>query len=378
MDLNLKDRRSGGGAVATVLRLWPYIAIVVLLALLAATNLNKSETSAPSSTIVRNTLLEAKADPNAYVNGSDMMFVTWFATGGHGDGGFSTHQFDTPDMRWIDVVKKSHPGCSVAYVLDQDTQLETYEGLDVHRIDVDKTKFGRNAYNDLYHWTARYSFLEKLISEGREMYNVVYIDPDILIMQDLHSVFERDFDYLMTISENEEQPINGAMHFVPKGKYHQAVAYIKGVLSVYDLGCRWMFTCGQQAYADFAQISNNNVERRRIQDAAVRYGRSCRRIREKFEVCFVTCNEWNYWESCMDHEHQPVEPDNVADFVRIGTKVFHFVAWRKQGMQVVYEAYMKKGLMCAYHVFASLPHLEKDYKNDDTWVQRTAAVMKSC
>jgi len=63
------------------------------------------------------------------------------------------------------------------------------------------------------------------------------------------------------------------------------VAYIKGVLSVYDLGCRWMFTCGQQAYADFAQISNNNIERRRIQDAAVRYGRSCRRIREKFEVC---------------------------------------------------------------------------------------------
>ena len=40
-------------------------------------------------------------------------------------------------------------------------------------------------------------------------------------MQDLHSLFERDFDYLMTISENEEQPINGAMHFVPKGKYHQ-------------------------------------------------------------------------------------------------------------------------------------------------------------
>ena len=79
----------------------------------------------------------------------------------------------------------------------------------------------RNAYNDLYHWTARYSFLEKLISEGREHYNVVYIDPDILIMQDLHAVFERDFDYLMTISENEEQPINGAMHFVPKGKYHE-------------------------------------------------------------------------------------------------------------------------------------------------------------
>lgn len=62
-----------------------------------------------------------------------MMFVTFFGTGGHGDGGFHTHQFATPDMRWIDVVRKSHPGCSVAYVLDQDTQLQSYEGLDVHR-----------------------------------------------------------------------------------------------------------------------------------------------------------------------------------------------------------------------------------------------------
>ena len=69
--------------------------------------------------------------------------------------------------------------------------------------------------------------------------------------------------------------------------FDQAVAFIKGTLSVYDLGCRWMFTCGQQAYADFVQISNNNVERRRIQDAAVRYGRSCRRVRDRFEVMDV-------------------------------------------------------------------------------------------
>lgn len=61
------------------------------------------------------------------------MFVTFYAQGKHGDGGFRTHQFHKPDMRWVDVVRRSHPGCSVAYVLDQDTQLESYEGLDVHR-----------------------------------------------------------------------------------------------------------------------------------------------------------------------------------------------------------------------------------------------------
>ena len=95
-------------------------------------------------------ILQEAESAQVPLNGSDMMFVTWFASGGHGDGGFSTHQFAKPDMRWIDVVRKSHPGCSVAYVLDQDTQLESYEGLDVHRIDVDKTKFGRyNSYTSV-------------------------------------------------------------------------------------------------------------------------------------------------------------------------------------------------------------------------------------
>lgn len=39
------------------------------------------------------------------------------------------------------------------------------------------------------------------------------------------------------------------------------------------------------------------------------------------QVCFVTCNEWNYWEKCMEHDQQPVIPENPNDFVRIGTKV---------------------------------------------------------
>ena len=64
----------------------------------------------------------------------------------------------------------------------------------------------------------------------------------------------------------------------------QAVDFIKGVLSVYDLGCRWMFTCGQQAYADYLSVSSNAKERQRIIDSTVNYGRHCRRIRGRFEV----------------------------------------------------------------------------------------------
>ena len=38
----------------------------------------------------------------------------------------------------------------------------------LHRLNIDKSKFGRNEYNDLYHWAARYSMLEKLVAEGND------------------------------------------------------------------------------------------------------------------------------------------------------------------------------------------------------------------
>lgn len=46
-------------------------------------------------------------------------------------------------------------------------------------------------------------------------------------------------------------------------------------------------------------------------------------------------------------------------------------------MQVVYEAYLQRGLICAYKTFASLPHKEKGYK-DKNWLSRSQAVIKSC
>lgn len=57
--------------------------------------------------------------------------------------------------------------------------------------------------------------------------------------------------------------------------------------------------------------------------------------------------------------------------------MFHFVAWRKIGMQIVYEAYMQSGLLCAYKTFASLPHKEDDYE-DKNWLMRSQAVMNGC
>ena len=100
----------------------------------------------------------------------------------------------------------------------------------LHRLNIDKSKFGRNEYNDLYHWAARYSMLEKLAAEGADKYNVVFMDPDVLVIGDLGEAFTKPYDYAVTISEGAQQPINGAMHFVHAHQYAGAVAIIKGVL----------------------------------------------------------------------------------------------------------------------------------------------------
>ena len=54
-------------------------------------------------------------------------------------------------------------------------------------------------------------------------------------------------------------------------------------------------------------------------------------------------------------------------------QVLHFVAWRKVGMQVVYDAYMQKGIQAAYRVYATLPHEEKGYSNS-SWLDAAAQV----
>ena len=54
------------------------------------------------------------------------------------------------------MARRSHPGCKIGLVLDQDTELSNNGTVDVlHRLTIDKSKFGRNEYNDLYHWQVR-------------------------------------------------------------------------------------------------------------------------------------------------------------------------------------------------------------------------------
>lgn len=59
-----------------------------------------------------------------------------------------------------------------------------------------------------------------------------------------------------------------------------------------------------------------------------------------------------------------VEADKADDYASVHVKVIHFIAYRKLGMQDVYDAYMADGLQGAYTAWAALPHTEDGYKAD--------------
>ena len=47
--------------------------------------------------------------------------------------------------------------------------------------------------------------------------------------------------------------------------------------------------------------------------------------------------------------------------------MLHFIAYRKLGMQRVYDAYMADGLQGAYAAWAALPHTEEGYDRDESF-----------
>lgn len=56
--------------------------------------------------------------------------------------------------------------------------------------------------------------------------------------------------------------------------------------------------------------------------------------------------------------------DRLEDYEAAHVKVLHFIAYRKLGMQQVYDAFMAEGLHGAYAAWAALPHTEDGYKAD--------------
>ena len=69
--------------------------------------------------------------------------------------GHDNHQLAKPDTSFISALRKSHPGCNVAVLTDQSTQIELPENVRLFRHKIDRSKLGRNAYANYYQYLAQ-------------------------------------------------------------------------------------------------------------------------------------------------------------------------------------------------------------------------------
>ena len=69
--------------------------------------------------------------------------------------GHDSHQLAKPDTSFVSALRKSHPGCSIALLTDQATQIELPKGVRLFRHTIDRSKLGRNAYANYYQYLAQ-------------------------------------------------------------------------------------------------------------------------------------------------------------------------------------------------------------------------------
>lgn len=71
--------------------------------------------------------------------------------------GHDTDHLAKPDISFISALRRSHPGCSIAVLTDQSTQIKLPADVRLFRFPIDPSKLGRNSYANYYQYLAQVS-----------------------------------------------------------------------------------------------------------------------------------------------------------------------------------------------------------------------------
>ncbi len=69
--------------------------------------------------------------------------------------GHDKDQLAKPDTSFISILRRSHPGCTVAVLTDQATQIDLPADVRLFRFTIDRSKLGRNPYANYYQYLAQ-------------------------------------------------------------------------------------------------------------------------------------------------------------------------------------------------------------------------------
>lgn len=71
--------------------------------------------------------------------------------------GHDKDQLAKPDTSFISTLRRSHPGCTIAVLTDQATQIDLPADVRMFRFTIDRSKLGRNPYANYYQYLAQVS-----------------------------------------------------------------------------------------------------------------------------------------------------------------------------------------------------------------------------
>ncbi|KAK9804869.1 hypothetical protein WJX72_009269 [[Myrmecia] bisecta] len=289
---------------------------------------------------------------------SDVHFVVFFSVGKRGSEKFPTHQYVSPNMKFVPSVRQSHPGAKVVMLTDMVTQFDNLDS-DIHlfRFDLDTDKMGRNAWANKFQFEGQIEYMQHLMAAGQEV-NLAFIDMDVLVLDDITEVFCDDYAYGFTISADPYDPIDIGTQFVRKGRYNEAIAYLRGVVSSYRLDQIHDFTIGQKVVQGSLQI--HNAETAALSQAAFRDNRVCRLVANVHHICLFTCLRYNYFDNCVLYPGGWL-PHDADLYRRHDIKMYQFTAWRKPGIDEVVAALARGGIEAAWEAAAALPATEEGY-----------------
>ena len=109
------------------------------------------------------------------------------------------------------------------------------------------------------------------------------------------------------------------------------------------------FTAGQQAYSDYFELTLEEQLVKRLQSEAILQGMGCNPIQGgAYNICFVICTRYNFWEDCSEIPGGP--PLHTAGNDNVWKHPFCF---HPCGLVLVLQK-EKEGGGCSTQIHASL------------------------
>jgi hypothetical protein len=151
--------------------------------------------------------------------------------------------------------------------------------------------------------------------------DVVLLDSDILINENLESLFDNEFDLALTIRDDQEMPINGGIIYISKKNPEPVINFFEKLYVVYtekyQEKSQWWGD--QYALADVIGYKENT----QIESGIIEI--------DNIKVLLLPCEIYNF---------SPNYESNLDVYELKDKKILHFKGPRKQYMSVYWQSYL--------------------------------------